>query len=640
MRNVASRICWVLITLSILTAAKVRADELETHPAATALNQVFTGPAPVDFKPSGVSRAEYLELIAGAVDFFARHQDPAGAIIDPVSKGERQYSTPAFAAAAGLLVKEAKRSDLLDPATRAVSCALTALVERRAADHHADFYIPLLVHAFRSLQDVVPLEQRQAWSDQFKRIDPEVTYRADLRGMNWNIVSCSGELLRRRDGLVTEEKLAPQLAYLEKCLAGHLDRLTPLGLFEDPGSPMAYDAFSRLWLEDVLADSAYDGAHAERIRAFLRTGGLSTLLLLSPTGEWASGGRSGLHNWADAQIVAICEINAVHWKRRGRDDVAGAFKRAAHLAFQSAARWRRPGGDLWIIKNRAEPTKRLGYEHYSHHSQYNLLPMAMLAIAYDRADDSIDERPTPAEVGGYVFDVRKTFHKVAAAAGGYYVLIDTAADAHYNATGLQRVHRVGVPLSALSDSAAGDRAYGPNEAPKAAIALGIEWKDDEPNGQWLGLADFSRGEERRIVRTVNLDVRSSHRDRVEFALTYDLSGDGQRGRTLCEKYVLTADAVEQTSSVDGKASAFRAHVPVLVSDGASDMVVEMGDTAFTVSQEESVTSVQFDPADVVRGVKLEGPRVVTHNGYVREAVVGVRSHTVTARIKLIQARGR
>src|SRR5205823_3636003 len=145
-------------------------------------------------------------------------------------------------------------------------------------------------------------------------------------------------------------------------------------------------------------------------------------------------------------------------------------------ALTSMQRWQRPSGELWIVKNRADPSKRFGYEGYSFHSQYNLLPMAMLAMAYEHADDSIDEYLIPAEVGGYVFDLREPFHKICAAAGGYYLLIDTSADPHYNATGLQRMHKSGVAISPLSDSAAGERAYGPKDAPKIAMAPGIEWK--------------------------------------------------------------------------------------------------------------------------------------------------------------------
>src|SRR5262249_24941282 len=159
----------------------------------------------------------------------------------------------------------------------------------------------------------------------------------------------------------------------------------------------------------------------------------------------------------EAENAVICEINAKYWKERGRADLAGAFKRSAHLGLMSMKRWQRPSGGMWIVKNFAEPARRFGFEGYSFNSQYNPLPMEMLAIAYERADESIEERPIPSEVGGYVFDLREVFHKVIAAAGGYYVEIDTAADPHYNATGLQRVHRSGVVLSPLSDSSAPHR---------------------------------------------------------------------------------------------------------------------------------------------------------------------------------------
>ncbi|HWP40633.1 MAG TPA: hypothetical protein VNL70_06875 [Tepidisphaeraceae bacterium] len=620
--------------LLVLRAAPLKADLIDAHPTADDLKRIFATPPPEHFRPTGISRSDYLKLMAANIDFFKQYQNPAGAVIDPVSKGERQYSTPAFAAAAGLLVKEAARQDLLDPACRAMSCALTALVEKRAADGHSDFYIPLLVHAYRFLKPLVPEAQAQLWATQFRQIDPKAIYRADLRGMNWNIVSSSGELLRRKDGLVADERLAEQMQYLETCLGGHLHALTPLGLFADPGAPMAYDAFARLWLEDVFADDAYDGAHAQTIGQFLRVGGLSTLLLLSPSGEWASGGRSALHNWNDLQITAICEINAAYWKRQDRLDIAGAFKRAAHLAFESAARWQRPSGELWIVKNRAQPHERLGFERYSNHSQYNLLPMAMLAIACSRADESIAERPCPAEVGGYVFDARQTFHKVAAAAGGYYVLIDSAADPHYNATGLQRVHRAGVPLAALGDSAAGERVYGPDSAPKAAISPGITWQPRDSQSQWLSLADFPSERARRAVQSVQLNVRSAGNDRVDFELAYALSDPDGGDRLLTERYVLSADGVEQTSSVSGAAAAFGFHLPVLVSDGAQDLDVKLSRAGVSILQRGSLTSVELDPQTLISPLTLQGPRVATHSGYVRRAIAKIRSSTVTARIRM------
>ena len=486
----------LIVSLShgLLAADTTAVSPFAPHPAAAALDQVFTAAdAKKDFTPSTLKRHDYLSLIAGNVDFFKQYQNSAGAIIDPYTNEEIQYSTPAFALAAGILATQADRHDLLAPATNALSCSITALVTHHAANGHSDFYIPLIVHAYRLLKDTASPALRQRWESQLREIDPNDTYNAQLRLMNWNIVSSCGELLRRKDELVAPDMMNAQMDYLEKSLAGHADHLTRFGMYQDPNSPLAYDEFARLWLDDMMADQAYDGYLAKRLHEFLRTGGLSTLLLLSPSGEWASGGRSALHNWNEAETVVVCEINANYWNQLHRADVAGAFKRAAHLAYQSMQRWQRPTGEMWIVKNRAEPAVRLGYETYSFDSQYNLLPMAMLAIAYSHADDAIAERPAPSEIGGYVFDARETFHKIAAAAGGYYVLIDTNGDPHYNSTGLQRVHRSGVALSPLSDSTASERAYGPSRGEKIPMTPGIQWKQANVD-HWLSLADFAAGQ--------------------------------------------------------------------------------------------------------------------------------------------------
>ncbi|MGC4033892.1 MAG: hypothetical protein QM754_19600 [Tepidisphaeraceae bacterium] len=617
------------------TAMNAHADTLTDHPAADSLKTIFAKPVPADFKATGVDRSAYLKLIAGNVDYFKTCQNAAGAIIDPVSKGERQYSTPAFAAAAGLLVKEAGRTDLTEPATRTLTCALTALVNKKAADNHADFYIPLLMHAYRFMKDVVPPEQKSAWETLFKKIDHASTYRADLRGMNWNIVSSSGELLRRHDGLVADDKKDAQFAYLEECLAGHMKTLTPIGLFEDPGSPLAYDAFSRLWLEDVYADNAYEGKLKDQIGTFLRTGGLSTLLMLSPTGEWPVGGRSGMHQWTDAEALAICEINAVQWKKAGRDDVAGAFKRAAHLAYQSMARWQRPSGELFIIKNRAEPAKRLAYEGYSNHSQYNLLPMAMLAIAYSRADETIVEKPTPSEIGGYVFDARPTFHKIFAAAAGYYAEIDTAGDPHYNATGLQRVHRAGVTMPALTDSSANDRGFGDKKGPKAGLALGLAWNPGDDKTKWLGLADFAH-EGGKPVAAADLSVDSATSDKAAFTVIYKLGGKDGDGKTVTEQYALSSNGVELTAKASGITGPLAVRWPVLVNDGAKNTIVNTSANSVGVTFDNSTTLVTF-PAGMLAGpIIVTGPRIEHHSGYVQAATAPLADDTLKATITLEQ----
>ncbi|HUO08592.1 MAG TPA: hypothetical protein VM008_09860 [Phycisphaerae bacterium] len=631
------RIAVSVLAIAVGMVDAARADEgTANHPTAAEgiLQAVLKENSSA--QPTGVKREDYLRLMAGDVDYFKKYQRADGAIIDPFSHKEVQYSTPAFALEAGTLAVHADRKDLLTPACKAMSCALTALVNHEAADGHSDFYIPLLVHGYGVLKERAPKEMVSGWEGQFKTIVPEKTYNMKLIGMNWNIVSCSGELLRRKAGLVAANQMGPQWEYLERALAGHLKDITEFGLFVDPGAPLAYDAFSRLWLEDMMAEGAYGGESSKRIEQSLQEGAESGLVLLSPSGEWANGGRSALHNWNEAENAVIFEIAAGRAKGEGHAELAEMFKRGAHLAFESMQRWVRPTGELWIIKNRAEPGERLGYETYSGHSQYNLLPMAMLAMAYSHADETIGERAIPSEVGGYVFDLRDHFHKIAAAAGGYYVLIDTGGDPHYNATGLQRVHRAGVAFPALSDSVAGDRAYEPKEAAKEAVAPGIAWK--EGNGEWRSLAEFSGSEHggKYAVGSVDLHLDAATPGRVAFETDYVLAGPGEEGRHVVERYVLSADGVECTTQVVGGSVAmgYRAEFPVLVSDGAKDLAVKKAGDAVEIDDHGSRTTIAVRAADAAGALELVGPRLVNHNGWVERGVVPLKGSEVTYTVTL------
>ncbi len=157
----------VLAVTSIACVARessAAASPFAPHPAAAQLEQVFTAAdAITNFTPSKLTRRDYLSLIAGDVDFFKQYQNSSGALIDPYTKKEVQYSTPAFAVAAGLLATQGGRNDLLEPATKALSCSITALVTHHAADGHSDFYIPLIVHAYRLLKDTTPPPLRAQW---------------------------------------------------------------------------------------------------------------------------------------------------------------------------------------------------------------------------------------------------------------------------------------------------------------------------------------------------------------------------------------------------------------------------------------------------------------------------------------------
>ncbi|MDF2440400.1 MAG: hypothetical protein JWN98_1384 [Abditibacteriota bacterium] len=614
------------------------------HPAAEALKRVFAEPTiPRDWQPSGLARSDYLRLVAGNVDFWKRHQNDAGAVIDPYENRERQYSTPAFAHAAATLVAHADRADLLGAATRAMSFATAALANQTTADNHPDFYIPMLMHARRLLEGRVPQSVWDVWTQQLQSLVPEAVYRDATAHANWNIVHECGECLRRKDGLVREEHRAAQSTYIEQCLSKQQKRFTPFGMYEDPNAPLAYDAFPRLWLEDVVVDGAYDGTHRARLEEWLRWGGLSTLLLLSPIGEWASGGRSAHHQWNEAEVSVICEINARHWQGAGHTSVAGAFKRAARLALSSMQRWQRPSGELWIVKNRADPTLRHGYEGYSFHSQYNLLAMSMLCIAFERADDTIEERPMPSEIGGYVFDARQIFHKVAAAAGGYFALIDTGADAHYNATGLLRVHRAGV-ASSFNDNAPAHRGYGPKIVPPGeGITPGLMWRG-EPDRRWLSLADYPHAkhadhEQSRFVREAELLVSQSTTERVALKVLYTLHDASSGARQIEETYVISEEGVEVEASLLGdkpqgdKANEARVAFPILVHDGAFETGVTF--SANRVRVQHAGAYLTWDVLSPMRGPLVWGSaRVATQSGWMQAAVADLPANVSSVRYRV------
>jgi len=67
----------------------------EAHPLAPAINAfIERQTAERDFKPTGLTRADYLRAIEGQVKVMRGWQNDEGRIIDPVRKSEWYYTTP------------------------------------------------------------------------------------------------------------------------------------------------------------------------------------------------------------------------------------------------------------------------------------------------------------------------------------------------------------------------------------------------------------------------------------------------------------------------------------------------------------------------------------------------------------------
>lgn len=546
-------------------------DEVQSYadPTVALLKQFKEDAKDRQIEATGLSAQDYLSLIEGNVDYFKQHQDARGAIIDPYLEKEWQYATPSFALGAAIVVAELGREDLLEPAANAMDWATLSLGKSEAPQNHEDFFAPILAHAMPYFEGRVEASRIEQWRENLT-FDPWEVYTAGPGGGNWNVVALSGEYLFYKQGLRTNT------TYTEECLKAQ-GRIfhSPWGLYCE--GPMPYDHFPRLWAADMLA-AGYDGLHSEDLAEMLRRASITSLFIQSPTGELPTGHRSAHHQWNEAEQCVTYEIYAAKALANGDEALAAAFKRGAHLALRSMQRWQRPSGELWIVKNFVEPQARHGYMGYSAHSQYNLLGMAMLAIAYEHAQatESVEEAPAPADVGGFIIQLDDFFHKIFANADGHYLEIDWMADLGFNPTGLLRVHKRGMwPQLGPSDGLVSHPHYHVPDGPRTTAAIGPAWMD--VNGEWRRLAEYGPDELSPVVR---LNGTMSP-ERVAFDLIY--RGYFSGPDLIAEHYELTPQSLRITYEWPRYDGPIRVVWPILADDGKEDAQISVKDQTVEVS---------------------------------------------------------
>ncbi len=569
----------------------------------TALLNAFASATTGNFSSTGLTRADYLRLIASEIDFWKTKQNSSGALIDPYANSEIQYSTPAFAQAAGVLVAYAGRTDLIEPAAKAMDWATARLKIRAAAGGHEDFYPPMLAHGLMLLKPYVTASRSATWESNLN-YDPYAIYRQAMGSMNWNIVSSCGEALLQKLGIRPTSN-----GYVAESWAAQGRHFTsPYGLYME--GPMPYDHFPRIFLADVI-EQGYTGPYSTEVKQALDRAAVASLFMQSPWGELPSGGRSAHHQWNEAEQCVTYEIYAAKAEAAGDLRMAAAYKRGAHLALSSMFRWVRPSGEMQVVKNWVNPSSRHAYESYSYHSQYNLLPMAMLATAYEYAASSEDvaERPAPADTGGFVFHV-PGLDKVFANAGGTYIELDTIADTHYDATGLNRVHVKGVPPQlGPSDSLLSSSSYTSPNPSSITTGVGVSWKDS--TGAWRTLGQMSSTE----ITSVTMTPISQAPSRVVFDVVY--SGNLPNVSSITERYTVTPSGVQLSTKLAGYGGALRYVWPVLSNDGQTASTINVIGNTVWVSQ-GGVPQTFRAPGS--QSVRVEANAYSNHNGWARLGV--------------------
>lgn len=590
------------LAVGLLSMAALRAGDAmdQPYPFADQFRALHAA-APTRLAPdaaTGLTRDVYLDLAERIVRMAAGWVDARGAVVDPVTGEEWAQTTPRFAASAAVLLHFGRVPELRDTAFRAMGYACARLARPETVRQSPDFWMRELATAYWALAPLAPPELSARWKADLARVQPEKNYRSveadDARLAqlhNWSVYAAGGELMRAALDLGGGDFRWGR-AFFDRYMRAQRARAEPEGLYRDPGSPINYDITTRLQVANALYWAAGRPAAAPEPElaafwdAWVRRGGLTTLLYISPEGFLPYGGRSAGFQFQEALVAAVCELEASRHRAEGDAALAGRFKRAARLAARAIGPWI---GDEPVrhIKNRFPPAAMHGCDTYGKYSVYALFCASVLGQAAIFADDTIAEAPTLAETGGYVAVFGPVFHKVFAAAAGHYAEIDTAADLDHDAAGLGRILLKGVPyglLPAMPLAAKPKYTLAPGtSAPPVPLAVGPAWGD----GPSQTLAGWTEA-----PGAVTVDRESP--DEVVWRVAWP-HPDG----TVTLHGRLTAEGLSVTfERADGKPFDFL--VPVLVHDGADDAAWTLDGTVARGAYGGSGAVVRFERPPVWR----------------------------------------
>ncbi|MDP6778843.1 MAG: hypothetical protein QGI83_18965 [Candidatus Latescibacteria bacterium] len=530
--------------------------------------------------PTGVDREVYLDAAERIVRPLAAWQDEHGIIRDPYSEERYYYDSrqgqkvlvfaqTRYIGALGHLIAAGRCEDLIE------SC-IVAYEERLEnldiADQAPEFWVKEMMYAHRALKDRVETSRLRQWEAVWARHDPWTSYKSavgGIHGANFPVFALTGEFFKIREGVGGDRDFIDQaIAYL----AGDF---TPRGMYRDPNDPITYSLVVKQQL-DLIRHYGYDGSHSDWVAEACRRGGLTSLLFQSTTGVMPFGGRSNQFHLMEGHFACLCETRARLCRDVGDPLMAGAYKRAARLALQSALPWILDMEPFRHTKQGFDPSTEHGVDSGGPYSVYGSLAASLFATSYHLADEGIEERLTPAEIGGFAFDLWPAFHKVFASCGDYHLEVDTRADPHKDATGLGRIHKLGVrPETGLSAPLSAQAEYSFGVAkPLRSLAIGPAWRDAE--GGEVRLAELASE-----IEEVGVGVSRETPDAVAFEVTY--RGELGGCREIVESYEMTSAGVSYAVRLDPVPGEWWILVPAIVTDGEANATFEAHDDGLEVT---------------------------------------------------------
>ena len=515
------------------------------------------------WRASGVTREEVLTTVERACQFAATLQHDTGAVVDPERGREFQYATPYFACAVGVLL-DARQGKALQAAGIAAMEHATAAFEGGAAsipDKHGEFFLAPLATGVALYEPFVDPATAERWRKRLRTPLVQIMQNQYGRTNNWRTYAMKGEWLRAKAGLVSR---AAAVATVEDAWWRRTQRVRMVAdrwnLYQDWSSDPASHAVEAVGRGNLLAlvAAGYDGPSAKELRIVVERGTTAALLWQSPTGECPPNGRTDDHVFND--VVAGLGFAVIQSRPAANGDSwrAGQFRRAAALSVRSTQHWQREDGSFPVTKNRFATTDRVGYQPASATTNYHA------AVAYHLAEmaqvwkegGAIEERPTPAELGGYSVVADPRFGSAVLAAGGMQVTINLRGDT---------VPKYGVywtPLGAVRFSCAGwDGRLGPGDGALDAgsgrgVTLGPTWR---VGPKWVRLAEMAEHYQG------TLEMECSHPLLVRCRVTYH-SVTGAGGPTFVQRMTVIPDGVLVETECLGPTT-YGVTLPVLVNDG-------------------------------------------------------------------------
>ena len=529
-------------------------------------------------EPTGFTREIYLDIAERIIRTAVPWQDETGTIIDPYKGEETNSCTARFVGTLGQLIAAGRCHDLIDACVAGYEACLLRLDEVPSSP---EFWTKELMYAYRALEGKIPDSQLDRWKSAWEDHDPRKCYRCTVDNLTVNTVvfALAGEFFKHRNGLTQDNEIVDRLMSTQQ------DLFTSHGMYRDPNDPITYDLVVRQQL-DLIRSYGYEGRLLPWLEETSRRGALTALLYQSSVGQVPFGGRSNQFHFVDAHFACMCESQARFYAAKGDFLMAGVFKRAGRRAVSLTVPWIMEFEPYHHTKQGFDPSLQHGVDSGGFYSIYGILMGSLCGTAYHLADDDIEERLTPAELGGYVFDLWPAFHKVFATCSGYHLEIDTNADLKKDATGLGRFHRLGVrPETALSGSIATEADYTfAFDKPLHNLAIGPAWTHGD--GVEYRLADMDENED------VSLDIVDETVERLEFRITYQINKSSCK--SITELYRLDANGLRYSVSVYPKPSRLCILIPAITTDGDVSSTEQVTASGFEITYRDSVYRIRTE----------------------------------------------